>query len=109
MTPFDRILAKQFLEIFAVVGTTAMVCGSAVLVVWLRSRSRREAASPELSRRFEEIVARLERLDASVEAVAVEVERISEGQRFTTKILADRPTGAPVLERPRPIGSTTPH
>ena len=33
---------------------------------------------------------RLERIEQAIEAMAVEVERISEGQRFTTKLLADR-------------------
>ena len=34
--------------------------------------------------------ARLARIEAAVETIAIEVERISEGQRFTTKLLADR-------------------
>lgn len=33
---------------------------------------------------------RLERIEQAIDAVAVEVERISEGQRFTTKLLSDR-------------------
>jgi len=32
---------------------------------------------------------RLERIEQAVDAIAVEVERISEGQRFTTKIIAE--------------------
>jgi hypothetical protein len=32
---------------------------------------------------------RLERIEQAVDAIAVEVERISEGQRFTTKVIAD--------------------
>jgi hypothetical protein len=32
----------------------------------------------------------LQQISASVEAIAIEVERISEGQRFTTKMLAER-------------------
>jgi len=34
--------------------------------------------------------ARLERIEHAVDAMAIEIERISEGQRFTTKLLADR-------------------
>jgi hypothetical protein len=37
-----------------------------------------------------DVTARLERIERAVESVAVEVERISEGQRFVTKVLADR-------------------
>ena len=33
---------------------------------------------------------RLSRIEQAVDAIAIEVERISEGQRFTTKLLADR-------------------
>src|SRR3954471_22196456 len=33
---------------------------------------------------------RMTRLEQAVEAIALEVERISEGQRFTTKLLTDR-------------------
>ena len=37
-----------------------------------------------------EVTAHMERLEQAIEAVAIEVERISEGQRYTTKLLADR-------------------
>ena len=33
---------------------------------------------------------RLERIEQAIDAIAVEVERISEGQRFTTKLLSER-------------------
>ena len=41
-----------------------------------------------------EVLARLERMEQAIDAVAVEVERISEAQRFTTKLLSDK-SGAP--------------
>ena len=34
--------------------------------------------------------ARFDRLEQAMDAVAIEVERIAEGQRFVTKLLADR-------------------
>ncbi len=34
--------------------------------------------------------AAIERLQASVDAISIEVERISEGQRFTTKLMNER-------------------
>ena len=37
--------------------------------------------------------ARLKRIEHAVEAIAVEVERISENQRFTTKLLSERSAG----------------
>ena len=36
------------------------------------------------------IDARLARMENAIDAMSLEVERISEGQRFTTKLLADR-------------------
>jgi Zn-dependent protease with chaperone function len=33
---------------------------------------------------------RLERMERAIESIAIEVERISEAQRFTTKLLAER-------------------
>jgi hypothetical protein len=36
-----------------------------------------------------EVTSRLERIEQSLEAVAIEVERISEGQRFTTRLLSE--------------------
>jgi hypothetical protein len=38
---------------------------------------------------FMETAQRLEHLEASVDAIAIEVERISEGQRFVTKLLSE--------------------
>lgn len=42
-----------------------------------------------------DVSARLERMEQAIDSIAVEVERISEGQRFTTKLLAER-SGVPV-------------
>jgi hypothetical protein len=36
-----------------------------------------------------EIAPRLDRIEQAVEAVAIEIERVSEGQRYTTKAIAD--------------------
>lgn len=41
-----------------------------------------------------ETAARLERMEHAIDAIAVEVERIAEGQRFTSKLLAGRQDGA---------------
>ncbi len=39
---------------------------------------------------LDEIAERLAQLERAVDAIAVETERISEGQRFTTKLLSER-------------------
>lgn len=38
---------------------------------------------------------RLERLEHAVDAIAIEIERVAEGQRFVTKIMAERPVSPP--------------
>lgn len=53
---------------------------------WARRQLRRAAPAPELSRDTTE---RLGRIENAVESIALEVERISEGQRFVTKIMND--------------------
>jgi hypothetical protein len=54
---------------------------------------------------------RMTRLEQAVASIALEVERISEGQRFTTKLLADRAQADLVrpASPPEPIRRTTPH
>lgn len=52
----------------------------------IAAKAEAESKSPQLPR---EVMERLERMDQSLDAIAVEVERISEGQRFTTKLLSD--------------------
>jgi hypothetical protein len=37
-----------------------------------------------------ELRERMERMEQALDAIAVQVERIAEGQRFTTKLLSDR-------------------
>lgn len=51
---------------------------------------RRASAPPPAPRLDTETQERMRRLEAAVDSVAIEVERISEGQRFVTKLLAER-------------------
>jgi len=72
--------------------------------LWVRS-PRREVLDIENS-------PRLQRIEQAVESIAVEVERIGEAQRFTTKLLADRQpdAAARVARLPhREPGTITPH
>lgn len=80
-----------------VVGSLSIVSTALVLIVGLvlRYRGKRNVAQQPV--RDAEMTQRLSRMEAAIETVAVEVERISEGQRFTTRLLSER---APV-EVPR--------
>jgi hypothetical protein len=46
-----------------------------------------------------EVMQRLEHMEQAIDSIAVEVERISEGQRFTTRLLSER-AGPPAAESP---------
>ena len=47
-----------------------------------------------------DVSSRLERMEQAIDAIAVEVERIAEGQRFTTRLLTDRPAASGRLGSP---------
>lgn len=54
--------------------------------------------------------ARLQRIEQALDAIAMEVERLGEGQRFVTKVLAEHRPELPAPEAPPPRGrSVTPH
>jgi hypothetical protein len=92
-----------------VAGIVAIGCFTGIMVTWLKLRSRKAAGGPDVLNRLDELGERMNRLDHAVEAVAVEVERISEGQRFTTKLLAERPASQVIGDRARAGGPITPH
>lgn len=54
-----------------------------VFAAWAK-RLEARAAIPSLP------ATRLERMEQAIESIAIEVERISEAQRFTTKLLTER-------------------
>ena len=68
------------------------ILGLPLVRVLARRLDRRDAPAPPSLAKIEE---RLGRLEAGVDAIAVEVERISEGQRFTTRLLAERSGSVP--------------
>ena len=77
-------------ETFAVI-SIVLVSGALLFPVFRGLGRRLEGGA----RRGEAVVSpesakRLERVEQAIEAVAVEVERISEGQRFVTRVLAER-------------------
>jgi hypothetical protein len=58
-----------------------------VVIAWSRRLWRRAAVvSPQIPRELNE---RLARLESSVESVAIELERVGEGQRFVTNLFIE--------------------
>jgi hypothetical protein len=100
------ILEDVFVFASIIVG---MGCLTGVVTTWIKWRGRRSVASPELMSRLDEINARMSQLDNAVDTIAVEVERITEGQRFVSRVLAERTPTAALPDRAKTPGSTTPH
>lgn len=59
-------------------------------IAWARRMLRRPLPAAEPVPLLKESAERLERLEHAVEAIAIEVERVSEGQRFVTRVLGER-------------------
>lgn len=93
----------ELIGIPIIVSITATV---AIVKMWLTHKEKMAALSgPKESPSL--LDARLERVENAVESIAIEVERVSEGQRFVTKILSERARELPVASpRERVI---TPH
>lgn len=75
-------------EPLAAMAATAFTIGGAVIGSWWQRR-RGVAVPPARRDETPVLEARFDRLEAIVEATALEVERVAEGQRFTTKLLAE--------------------
>ncbi|MEJ7812709.1 MAG: hypothetical protein WKG32_20010 [Gemmatimonadaceae bacterium] len=81
-------------EFMAVVGVFSFPLAVGFLVAWRMTRAElrrlrgdtRVAPQPVAPASAD----RFERLEQAVESIALEVERISEGQRFTTRLLSER-------------------
>lgn len=85
----------QPIAILQIVAPTAIamvfiVASARVAASWVANRAKRPAPHDAAAQaRIEE---RLNQLTNAVDAIAIEIERISEAQRFTTKLLSDSTT-----------------
>src|SRR5688572_3853052 len=71
-------------------GAFAMITAITIGFPLVRGLVRRWERESEVPRIPAEVNARLQRIEQSVDAIAIEVERMSEGQRFVTRLLAER-------------------
>ena len=75
----------------ALIGGICFVSVTTVLplcIMYLRRGNRTERQQSQLP--VADIVARLERMEMGMESMSAEIERIGEGQRFTTRLLNER-------------------
>ena len=92
-----QMFAQVMTIIVATVGALVVIAGMAKVIFFRRPKKETSSILPKDDDRFR-------RLEEAVDAIAVEVERISEGQRFTTKLLAER---VPELEARAPAATPT--
>lgn len=76
------------------------IVGLPLVRAFARRMDRRGAVAPERP----DVSARLERIEQAVDAVAIEVERISESQRFANQVMSE----IRALPRDRPIAEPAP-
>lgn len=64
-----------------------IVLGLPLVIVYARKMWKRDSVTESRPSHDDH---RLERIEQAIDAMAVEVERVAEGQRFVTKLLSDR-------------------
>ncbi len=92
-------MGPEMIGLFVPLGFFAMVIAIVVGRPMVKAYAKRVESLSKQPQIPGEMVNRLERIEQAVEAIAIEVERISEGQRFTTKLLSETRPGA--LPAPR--------
>ena len=95
-----------------VIVPVVFVIPAIVILVRMTFRHKEKMASlrggPQRQADLEE---RLDRIEQAVDTIAIEMERVGEGQRFVTKLLAERPSPKPLAEamHPQRERTITPH
>ena len=87
------------------VAIVAIVFGTTSATILSLVKMRMKAREQQHSLPSTRVEDRLDRIEQAVDAIAIEVERMSESQRFTTRLLTERlpsPEALPAAERGRP-------
>jgi hypothetical protein len=92
-------------ELMVFIGLMALL-GSLTKIILAMVNRRKAIPKDGAHVALDDVAQRLGRIEQAVDATAVEVERISEAQRFTTKLLVEKGHQAPV-DNPRKV--VTPH
>jgi hypothetical protein len=108
-------LREHYIMLFGAAGLFASTCGFVAGWVGARIGARsgaRQALIENARANPERPDHRIDQLVVAVDAIALEVERMAEGQRFTARLLSERAAEqrAPVLPASRrEAGTVTPH
>ena len=108
---WNGTLREHYLLLFSVAGSVALVAG--FVGAWLGARLASRRMVEELretlptSQQQQLTSVQLSELSTAMDVMALEVERLSEGQRFTAKLLTD--SGVIPRSGTRAHGAVTPH
>lgn len=100
--PFRNAIPREAVQIaWAIPATLSILLIwwplSRAVIGWIRRKQTADGQAAQLQQQFNERFSTLER---NIDTVAVEMERLAEGQRFTTKLLAERETRVPAASQP---------
>lgn len=102
---------------FYITGLAWAAATAGFATLWLRARGRARELERRLAagilvepRAAQAVIAggEMQQVQASLDAIAVEVERLGEGQRFTTNLLAGRQPQTGAASRDRAHGESVP-
>ena len=101
----DQDLINLLLVVSGALSVTTLIFGA----LWLRARERALRVMLSSKSVQEAPAGEITHLVHAVDAIAVEVERISEAQRFTAQVLAEKIEPEPPLVKRSPGRVITPH
>jgi hypothetical protein len=109
---FNGTLREHYLLLFGMAGGIAAVVG--FIAAWVGAhfgarRAARLGAEAALANSGLGIDRTLGSLVQAVDAIALEVERLSEGQRFTARLMSERPSLGVPSKQENPARVITPH
>jgi hypothetical protein len=116
MAMFPHILSgslrDHYIMLFGIAGGIAAVVG--FVAAWVGAqfgarRAARQAADIALANHAGDFDRNFGALVQAVDTIALEVERLSEGQRFTARLLSERSLLAPPSRQESPERVITPH
>ena len=87
---------ELIVAIAGMITSVVIILGIPLVIVHARKIWKRDASTFATSSATTDH--RLERIEQAIDAMAVEVERISEGQRFTTRLLSESQKEQPRIE-----------
>jgi hypothetical protein len=103
----DVMSTNHFVKLLLLASGGFFTTTAIFATLWLRERERGLRRLLERTEPQARSSADLEQLMHAVDAIAIEVERISEGQRFTTQVLAERQPAPIAIRQPERV--ITPH